>query len=582
MNRFSSSRPGSMIDQQPLYQSSTASASASTSTSTTTSTPPSVFDEWSDSSSSSPEAMMPYHQPWASEPAAMNNCSLPMEPPFNGLPRIIPPLGCHPVPEWSDPVLGSNYATSSRPLRPEMRRLPSGKHMPDNWMQQAKSEAASLSLYKASHPHPLSHHHNHHHPGALLPPHSSHSSTNPTTTTSLSPSTSTAPSGMPYHPALPLSVVSPPIKLEINRDSVTVAPPPPPKHTHPASISIGIDEADDANADPPYSQLIYEALLAAPGKKLPLQGIYHWFEENTAKGRDRGSKGWQNSIRHNLSMNAGFEAIREETTPGKKPINYWRLTDEAVNNGIQSTTRYRKTANYKRPTTAATASDPPAPQRQRSGAKGGKATKVTNRFRGVNGLPLGPGSGPGSDSGSMGVNMMGLNMGIGIGNMGMMNYMGYSSPSSSSEEYRRERERAYRNHYQSFQNNNSSGSSSSNNNNNPQPHSTRQHGLPSSKHFVYNNSHAHAHAHRTPPTTAPTPTTAIATVTGAEAGAYAVSAAAGPSCADAAPAAPVFCDMAGPGPDCLVFDAGFMGMDGVHSMAHTFGESPAAEMSVGL
>ncbi|KAL4962289.1 forkhead box transcription factor [Aspergillus stella-maris] len=581
MNRFSSSRPGSMLDQQPLYQSSTASASTSASTSTTTSTPPSVFDEWSDSSSSSPEAMMPYHQPWASEPTAMNNCSLPMEPPSNGLPRIIPPMGCHPVPEWSDPLLGSSYSTSSRPLRPEMRRLPSGKHMPDNWMQQAKSEAASLSLYKASHPHPLSHHHHyhnhqhhqhqhhHHHPGALLPPHSSYSSTNPTTTTSLSPSTSTAPSGMPYHHALPLSVVSPPIKLEINRDSVTVAPPPPPKHTQPASISIGIDEADDANADPPYSQLIYEALLTAPGKKLPLQGIYHWFEENTAKGRDRGSKGWQNSIRHNLSMNAGFEAIREETTPGKKPINYWRLTDEAVNNGIQSTTRYRKTANYKRPTTAATASDPPAPQRQRSGAKGGKATKVTSRFRGVNGLPFGPGpgSGPGSASasGGMGVNMMGLNMGM--GNMGMMNYMGYSSPSSSSsEEYRRERERAYRAHYQPFQNSN----------NNPQPHSqsTRQHqhphGLPSSKHFAYNN--PHASTHRTPSTTAPTPTTA----TGTGAGGYAVG-------ADAAPAAPVFCDMAGPGPDCLVFDAGFMGMDGVHSIGHSpFGGSPAAEMSVGL
>jgi hypothetical protein len=65
-----------------------------------------------------------------------------------------------------------------------------------------------------------------------------------------------------------------------------------------------MDEAEDTNADPPYSQLIYEALFTAPGKKLPLQGIYLWFEKNTAKGRDRGSKGWQNSIRHNLSMNA--------------------------------------------------------------------------------------------------------------------------------------------------------------------------------------------------------------------------------------------------------------------------------------
>lgn len=64
----------------------------------------------------------------------------------------------------------------------------------------------------------------------------------------------------------------------------------------------GTDE--DSNADPPYSLLIYQALRSAPGMKLPLQGIYSWFEKNTAKGKDQNSKGWQNSIRHNLSMNA--------------------------------------------------------------------------------------------------------------------------------------------------------------------------------------------------------------------------------------------------------------------------------------
>ena len=60
---------------------------------------------------------------------------------------------------------------------------------------------------------------------------------------------------------------------------------------------------DDQNAESPYSKLIEQALLSTPDKKLPLQGIYDWFEKNTAKGRE-GSKGWQNSIRHNLSMNA--------------------------------------------------------------------------------------------------------------------------------------------------------------------------------------------------------------------------------------------------------------------------------------
>lgn len=56
-------------------------------------------------------------------------------------------------------------------------------------------------------------------------------------------------------------------------------------------------------SDLPYSKLIYLALLSAIDRKLPLQGIYRWFEQNTSKGKE-GSKGWQNSIRHNLSMNA--------------------------------------------------------------------------------------------------------------------------------------------------------------------------------------------------------------------------------------------------------------------------------------
>ncbi|KAF7588037.1 hypothetical protein BBP40_006227 [Aspergillus hancockii] len=134
---------------------------------------------------------------------------------------------------------------------------------------------------------------------------------------------------------------------------------------------------EEANADSPYSLLIYKALRTAKGMKLPLQGIYNWFENNTEKGRDRNSKGWRNSIRHNLSMNAGFEPVRVEAAPGKKAVNYWRLTDEAVKHGIQSTTRYRKQANYKK----TVGSDPPAPQRQRSGAKGGRATKITAKFR---------------------------------------------------------------------------------------------------------------------------------------------------------------------------------------------------------
>ena len=44
--------------------------------------------------------------------------------------------------------------------------------------------------------------------------------------------------------------------------------------------------------------------MSAPGHKMVLKEIYEWFEKNTNKSKNSDSKGWQNSIRHNLSMNA--------------------------------------------------------------------------------------------------------------------------------------------------------------------------------------------------------------------------------------------------------------------------------------
>ncbi|KAL2756532.1 hypothetical protein ACRALDRAFT_1025066, partial [Sodiomyces alcalophilus JCM 7366] len=54
--------------------------------------------------------------------------------------------------------------------------------------------------------------------------------------------------------------------------------------------------------DEPYAQLIYRAFMSVPGHSMTLQELYEWFERNTNKAKG-GGKGWQNSIRHNLSMN---------------------------------------------------------------------------------------------------------------------------------------------------------------------------------------------------------------------------------------------------------------------------------------
>ena len=62
-------------------------------------------------------------------------------------------------------------------------------------------------------------------------------------------------------------------------------------------------EIDDQGSDEPYAKLIYRALMSAPNHSMVLQEIYQWFRNNTTKGSSD-TKGWMNSIRHNLSMNA--------------------------------------------------------------------------------------------------------------------------------------------------------------------------------------------------------------------------------------------------------------------------------------
>lgn len=60
--------------------------------------------------------------------------------------------------------------------------------------------------------------------------------------------------------------------------------------------------------DEPYAQLIYRAFISRPNKSMTLQEIYQWFRENTDKAKSTG-KGWQNSIRHNLSMNGVGDSV---------------------------------------------------------------------------------------------------------------------------------------------------------------------------------------------------------------------------------------------------------------------------------
>lgn len=77
---------------------------------------------------------------------------------------------------------------------------------------------------------------------------------------------------------------------------------------------------------PPYSyaQLIVQSITAATDKQLTLSGIYSFIASTYSYYRNGANKGWQNSIRHNLSLNRCFIKVpRSQDEPGKG--SFWRI-----------------------------------------------------------------------------------------------------------------------------------------------------------------------------------------------------------------------------------------------------------------
>ncbi|KAG7140241.1 Fork-head transcriptional regulator 2 like protein [Verticillium longisporum] len=119
-------------------------------------------------------------------------------------------------------------------------------------------------------------------------------------------------------------------RLGIPKQDVT-SPIPPSSGTLLLSANdVDLSQDDNRHIKPQfsYAQMITQAIINTPDGKLNLNGIYNFITANYAYYRHQPAAGWQNSIRHNLSLNKSFDKMARSTDEPGKGMK-WQIVPEA-------------------------------------------------------------------------------------------------------------------------------------------------------------------------------------------------------------------------------------------------------------
>ncbi|KAG7507206.1 forkhead box protein J1-B-like [Solea senegalensis] len=153
-----------------------------------------------------------------------------------------------------------------------------------------------------------------------------------------------------------------------------------------ANPPVEVDYKTNPKVKPPYSyaSLICMAMQASKQPKVTLSTIYNWITENFCYYR-HAEPSWQNSIRHNLSLNKCFKKVpRQKDEPGKG--GFWQIDPQYADmfvNGIFK--RRRMSANQYSSSSSSSSSSGSSTHRQTKLVQGCHSTQNGCPYQTVSG-----------------------------------------------------------------------------------------------------------------------------------------------------------------------------------------------------